>query len=143
MSTTNYIQKKLEELIAQGYENEIVEFKEAKNQYHFDKIGKYFSALSNEANLNSKAVAWLVFGVKDSDKSFVNTRFRTNPADLHSLKAEIANQTTNRITFREIHEVDTLKGRVLLFEIPAAPQGIPIAYKGFIKCGHRKGTSIL
>lgn len=130
MSTAKYIQKKLEELIAQGYENEIVEFKEAKNQYHFDKIGKYFSALSNEANLKSKAVAWLVFGIKDSDKSFVNTRFRTNPADLHSLKAEIANQTTNRITFREIHEVDTPKGRVLLFEIPAAPQGIPIAFKG-------------
>jgi len=126
----NYIQKKLEELIAKGYENEVIEFKEAKNGYDFNKIGKYFSALSNEANLNSKAVAWLVFGVKDSDKSFVNTRFRTNPADLHSLKAEIANQTTNRITFREIHEVNTPNGRVLLFEIPAAPQGIPIAFKG-------------
>ncbi|MDR2564008.1 MAG: hypothetical protein LBC98_08735 [Prevotellaceae bacterium] len=29
-------------------ETEIVEFKEAKTGYDFDKIGKYFSALSNE-----------------------------------------------------------------------------------------------
>lgn len=130
MNTPIYIQKKLDELIAQGYENEVVEFKEAKNGYDFTKIGKYFSALSNEANLNSKAVAWLVFGIKDSDKSIVNTQFRTNSADLHSLKAEIANQTTNRITFREIHEIISPKGRVLLFEIPAAPQGLPIAFKG-------------
>jgi len=34
-------------------ENEIVEFKEAKNTFDFRKIGKYFSALSNEANLKS------------------------------------------------------------------------------------------
>lgn len=35
-------------------ENEIVEFKEAKNTYDFNKLGKYFSALSNEANLKGK-----------------------------------------------------------------------------------------
>jgi hypothetical protein len=34
-------------------ENEIVEFKEAKPGYDFNKIGKYFSALSNEANLKT------------------------------------------------------------------------------------------
>jgi ATP-dependent DNA helicase RecG len=32
-------------------ENEVVEFKEAKNGYDFTKLGKYFSALCNEANL--------------------------------------------------------------------------------------------
>jgi ATP-dependent DNA helicase RecG len=130
MSTSQNIASKLQELLAQGFENEVIEFKEAKNGYDFNKIGKYFSALSNEANLNAKAVAWLVFGIKDIDKSFVGTKFRTNLADLHSLKAEIANHTTNRITFREIHVVNNAKGRVLLFEIPAAPQGLPIAFKG-------------
>lgn len=130
MSTSQNIASKLQELLVQGFENEVIEFKEAKNGYDFNKIGKYFSALSNEANLNAKAVAWLVFGIKDNDKSFVDTKFRTNLADLHSLKAEIANHTTNRITFREIHVVNNAKGRVLLFEIPAAPQGLPIAFKG-------------
>lgn len=35
-------------------EYEILEFKEAKNSYDIDKLGKYFSALSNEANLADK-----------------------------------------------------------------------------------------
>ena len=35
-------------------ENELVEFKTASNSYDFDKIGKYFSALSNEANLKNQ-----------------------------------------------------------------------------------------
>ena len=40
----------LDELIA-TWENEVVEFKQANNDYDTDKIGEYFSALSNEANL--------------------------------------------------------------------------------------------
>lgn len=32
-------------------ESEVVEFKEARSNYSFNDIGKYFSALSNEANL--------------------------------------------------------------------------------------------
>ena len=35
----------------QHEENEVVEFKKASNSYDFEKLGKYFSALSNEANL--------------------------------------------------------------------------------------------
>jgi hypothetical protein len=38
-------------------ENEVVEFKEAKNGYDFNKLGKYFSALSNEANLKHQSNA--------------------------------------------------------------------------------------
>lgn len=35
-------------------ETEVVEFEEVKNGSNFDKIGKYFSALSNGANLKCK-----------------------------------------------------------------------------------------
>lgn len=120
----------LESLRAQGHENEVVEFKEAKNQYDFEKIGKYFSALCNEANLKNKRSAWLVFGIKDKDQSIVGTQFRPNRADLDHLKAEVANHTTGRLTFIEIYELDFPEGRVVLFEIPAAPKGIPINWKG-------------
>ena len=51
------------------HENEVVEFKGAENNYDFDKLGKYFSALSNEANLREKDFAWLVFGVHDKTRS--------------------------------------------------------------------------
>jgi ATP-dependent DNA helicase RecG len=40
----------LDALIA-TWENEVVEFKQAGHDYDTDKIGEYFSALSNEANL--------------------------------------------------------------------------------------------
>jgi hypothetical protein len=39
------LNKILSDAIALPAETEIVEFKEAKNSYDFDKIGKYFSAL--------------------------------------------------------------------------------------------------
>ena len=51
------INKKLEEILNNPHETELLEFKEAKNQYNSNKIGKYFSALSNEANLLHKKEA--------------------------------------------------------------------------------------
>lgn len=123
------MQAKLHHLLKNISENEILELKEAKSNYDFDKLGKYFSALSNEANLSNVSEAWLIFGVNDK-RNIVGTQFRSNPADLQSLKAEVANHTTNRITFIEIHEVTTESGRVIMFQIPPAPNGLPIAWKG-------------
>ena len=37
------------EMLMERWEFEIVEFKEAKGGYDTDKIGRYFSAISNEA----------------------------------------------------------------------------------------------
>ena len=58
------LQEKLKSLIA-SWENEVVEFKQAGNDYSTDKIGEYFSALANEANLRGLERAWLVFGVNN------------------------------------------------------------------------------
>lgn len=111
-------------------ENEVVEFKEAKNNYDFTKLGKYFSAISNEANLCGKPYGWLVFGVEDKKHKIVGTKFRTERKQLDSLKGEIANKTTNRITFMEIYELIRPVGRVVMFKIPAAPKGMPISFEG-------------
>ncbi|MFH1526619.1 MAG: hypothetical protein ABIG69_08205 [Bacteroidota bacterium] len=40
------MKKELERLLNLPAENEVFEFTEAKNQYDFNKLGKYFSALS-------------------------------------------------------------------------------------------------
>jgi len=123
--------EKLTELRLLPGETEVVEFKEAKTQYDFTKLGKYFSALCNEANLKGNPVAWLVFGVEDKKRDIVGSLFRHNNRPyLDSLKGEIANKTTNRITFIEIHELDMPEGRVVMLQIPAAPKGIPIAWDG-------------
>ena len=111
-------------------ESEVFEFKEAKNGYDSRKLGKYFSALSNEANLKGTPHAWLIFGIKDRGRTIVGSRFRSERKDLDSLKGEIAGKTTNRVTFIEIHELLLSDGRVLMFQIPPAPRGIPIAFEG-------------
>ncbi|HPZ07046.1 MAG TPA: putative DNA binding domain-containing protein [Candidatus Eremiobacteraeota bacterium] len=111
-------------------ETEWLEFKEAKNNFDFDDIGKYFSALSNEANLKEKQYGWLIFGVEDKKKKIVGTRYRPDRASLESLKFEIARRTTNNITFTEIHELHFPEGRVIMFQIPASPGGIPTAWEG-------------
>ena len=121
---------KLNELRSLPGETEIVEFKQASGSYDYAKLGKYFSALSNEANLNFKPYAWLIFGIRDKDKSIVGSSYRTSRSDLDSLKGEIASKITNRITFIEIHELILPEGRVLMFQIPAAPRGIPVAFDG-------------
>lgn len=124
------LKKILEELCKMTSETEIVEFKEAKNNLDFQSLGKYFSALSNEANLKGVSHAWLVFGVKDKGHQVVGTAYRPSRKDLESLKQEIAAKTIDKITFREIHELLLPAGRVLLFEIPAAPKGIPVSFDG-------------
>jgi ATP-dependent DNA helicase RecG len=117
--------------VALPAETEIVEFKTAKESYDFDKIGQYFSALSNEANLKGRSSAWLIFGVENTRHQVVGTNYRTDRKKLDSLKKEIGDKTTNNISFVEIHELKHPEGRVIMFQIPPAPQGIPIAYEGF------------
>ena len=128
--TTQELNDILNRLCGLEAENEIVEFKEAKSNYDFTKLGKYFSALSNEANLKGKPFGWLVFGIKDNDHSIVGTQYRSERKDLDKLKGEIANKTSNRISFIDIHEVNLPEGRVVMFQIPAAPKGIPTAFDG-------------
>jgi ATP-dependent DNA helicase RecG len=132
MITQAEVKQLIDHFRNQKAETECVEFKEAKMQYDFGKLGKYFSALSNEANLKNKNSAWLLFGIKDKPvpRPIVGTDYRKNRADLDSLKAEIANKTTNRITFTEIYEIDYPEGRVIAFQIPPAPKGFPIAWEG-------------
>ena len=60
--TDNQLKQKIVQMI-DDFESEVVEFKEAKSNYSFNDIGKYFSALSNEANIRGLNEAWLVFGV--------------------------------------------------------------------------------
>lgn len=119
----------LHQLIA-GWENECVEFKEATDNFSTSDIGKYFSALSNEANLRDRPAGWLVFGVRNRDRAIVGTSYRENSDRLHSLKMQIAEGADPSTTLREIHELRLPEGRVILFEIPPAPRGIPIAWNG-------------
>ncbi|MGI8893049.1 MAG: RNA-binding domain-containing protein [Bacteroidia bacterium] len=129
--TNNQLIQKLTELRSLPAETEVVEFKEAKQDYDFTKLGKYFSALCNEANLKATEEAWLVFGIENKRRNIVGSHYRSQSRPhLDSLKGEIANKTTHRITFIEIYELSLPEGRVVMLQIPPAPQGIPIAWEG-------------
>ena len=91
---------------------------------------EYFSALSNEANLHERACAWLLFGIDDKTHAVLGTCYKPTYASLQALKREVAEGTNGGMTFTEIHSLQYEGKRVLLFEIPAAPRGIPTAYKG-------------
>jgi len=112
------------------WENEVVEFKQADENYKTDRIGEYFSALSNEANLSGQESAWLVFGVNNKTRAISGTHYREEADRLNGLKHQIAQSTEPSVTFRNIHVLEDTAGRVVLFEIPAGPRGIPIAWKG-------------
>ena len=120
----------LDKLIS-NWENEVVEFKEANNDFDKNKIGKYFSAISNEANLRNVQFGWLVFGVRNKDRLVIGTDYR-NTEGLAKLKQEIAFNTTGGISFIEIYEVyKEINGenrRVVMMQIPAAVAGIPTGW---------------
>ena len=91
--TQQELKKLFDELKTLSSETELVEFKEAKNSFDLNKLGKYFSALSNEANLKDKDCGWLIFGIEHRSKKIVNTRFRINKADLDILTRESTGST--------------------------------------------------
>ena len=114
-----------------NWENEVVEFKEANNDYDKRKIGEYFSAISNEANLKGRQYGWLVFGVRNKDKAIVGSDYR-NSTGLETLKHEIAMGTTGGISFIEIYVIypviNAEAKRVIMFQIPAAATAIPTGW---------------
>ena len=124
------------EMLMERWEFEIVEFKEAKGGYDTDKIGRYFSAISNEANLRQQQYGWLIFGVGEQNKTkqVVGTSFKKGDKSLlERFKYEISKDTANGMTFYDIIEIFPIVNgkeyRVLMFKIPAAATGIPTDWK--------------
>ena len=128
----------LDRLIA-GWENEVVEFKTASSQYSADKTGEYVSAIANEANLRGMSSGWLIFGI-DSQRAAVGTAHLPTPQSRQSLKHRVQQSIDQGLTIREIYEVEYQGKRVVLAEIPAAPAGIPISWKGDYRA--RAGESL-
>ncbi len=130
MYSENELTDILSRLRALPAETEVAEFKKAKNGFGDDELGQYFSALSNEANLKSIPYAWLVFGIDDKTHEVLGSNYKQTRPSLDAMKKAIADQTTSRITFEEIYTLKYDGKRVVMFQIPAAPQGMPIAYQG-------------
>lgn len=121
--------------LMERWEYETVEFKEAKGSYSEEKIGQYFSAISNEANLKNQQYGWFILGISENkEKHPVGTAFKKgDPAILEKFKYEISRDTTDGMTFLDIVELwpvyDRKECRVLMFKVPAAVAGMPTEWK--------------
>ena len=100
-------------------ENEQLEFKEAKNNFHFETLVKYVVALANEGG------GKLILGVADKHpRHVVGSAMFTN---LERTKAGLVERLHIRI---DAEKVAHPNGRVVIFHVPARPIGMPIHYKG-------------
>ena len=120
-------------------ESELVEFKLAGQQFSERSLWNYFSALANEANLRGKTSAYLILGINPKTHLPEDTRSWSGKNDIRDLK----NQTHKDlwIGFREIYDTILDSKRILIFEIPPAPHGTPIASNGFFYA--RAGESLV
>lgn len=135
----NYSEQ-LDEFRRMPAETEWLEFKEAKNSFDTDALGRYVSALSNEANLHGREAGWLIFGVKNKIDSVTGARpvvgslHAATAADLNDLKLQIYNHTSPSVGLSDpvvVDHPDSAPGsRVLMWRIPATAPGMPVAWKG-------------
>lgn len=116
----------INELRNHNSESETVEFK--RNNFKPDLVAKLCSALSNAARIEGKDLAFILWGIDDSNQSVVGTTF--NPYNQtvgntvfelwlsQRLKPSIA------FSFRSVKHPD---GKVIILEIPAATTS-PVAF---------------
>ncbi len=100
-------------------EAERLEFKEAKNNFHFETLARYCAALANEGG------GKIIFGVTDRrPRRVVGSKAFEEPG---RTVASLVSRLAIQITFDEIQHPN---GRVLVFHVPPRPMGVPIQYDG-------------
>jgi ATP-dependent DNA helicase RecG len=100
-------------------ENEHLEFKEARNSFHFEKLAKYCAALANEGGGS------IVLGVTDRrPRRVVGSSAFEN---LERTKAGLVERLRLKIEGTEIQHPD---GRVVVFTAPARQLGVPVSVEG-------------
>ena len=121
-------------------ETEWLEFKAARQRFDQDEFGRYVSAMANEANLAGRDAAWLVFGVNDKRdpssglRPVCGSRFAADTGHRNDIKQWVAQGTSPAVSLAEplvVQHPDCPPGsHVLLWRVPAAPGGMPVAWRG-------------
>lgn len=94
MTIDNSTYRQLFHSLIQHKESEVAEFKKAENNFGFDDLGKFFSALSNEANLRGLPFAWLVFGYDEKclKSDIIIEKISTQIEPLKEFKRSLINE---------------------------------------------------
>jgi len=100
-------------------ETEVLEFKEAKNQFDNEKLYSYCVAIANEGG------GHLILGIKNViPRIVVGTNAFKNPM-------EMATKLFEKLGFRvDVEVVAHPEGRVVVFQIPSRPRGTAFHLEG-------------
>ena len=105
-----------------------------------DLIGEYISALSNSAAICNKETAYLLWGINDKTHEIEGTKFSPKQKKIGNEELEnwLLRGLKPRVDFK-FTEVTTIKGQVVVMEIPAAVNK-PTRFKDteFIRVGSYK-----
>lgn len=104
-------------VLLERHESENLEFKEAKNRFDFEELVKYCVALANEGG------GKILLGVSDQRKVVGTNAF----PDLERTKSGLVERLHLRVTADEVPDA---RGRVIVFNVPSRPLGVPMQYKG-------------
>ena len=111
-------------------EGENIEFKEAKASYSFDELAKYACGIANRGG------GYVVLGVSNKrPRQVVGTSAFEQP---ERTRTTLMDRLRVRIDF---HLLEKDGKRVLVFEVPSRPVGMPIQYKGI--AWWREGDSLV
>lgn len=109
----------LDRMLNSQAEDAHYEFKEARKEFHLDRVYKYTSAFANEGG------GKLVLGVSDKrPRKIVGTAAFPRP---QKLSKQILDKTGLRVNVEVLNEEE---GRVLILNMPSRPQGTPVPVDG-------------
>ncbi len=100
-------------------ESERLEFKQASKDYDSKKLARYCAALANEGG------GHVVLGVSDRKPHRITGSQAF--ADLGKEKLKLVERLHLRV---DAASIDHSEGRVVVFEVPPRPLGVPIAFEG-------------
>src|SRR3989338_3878775 len=122
--------QELEKLL-QEPERENLEFKN-KSSFSDDELFDYCAALANEGG------GYLIFGIDNASRSVVGTSL------FHGTLQNYPGRIMNAISVRvRAEELSHPKGRVVVFQIPSRPKGMPIQSRGKHTYPMRAGESLM
>ncbi len=110
--------EKVNEMLS-AEEGENLEFKEAKNRFHFEKLAKYCAALANEGG------GKIALGITDERPRKVVGSLAFNQPE--RTRSGLIEQLHINVDFDVVIHPN---GRVLVFSVPSRPIGNPVKYKG-------------
>lgn len=142
-TTRNHLSnEELKKLINEQDESEILDYKE--NFEDAKAIGEYISALGNSALMLKYPVAYLIWGVQDTTKKIVGTKF--NPVNKKAssknkmpFKTYLEQYLDPRVNlFWEEHNLESKRIVVLIIDIGRVNHPISFMGKRFIRVGTSK-----